>query len=144
MSWVRGDQAGYSNAIVQFDPAIALDPNFALAYAGLSDAWSASSITRVPPAEAYPRAKAAARKALELQDDLPDPHVALGMAILFDDWDWQKAESQLTRAITLAPDLAQAHDAYACFLAAAAGGLLWWSVKGRPISTSRIQAVTFG
>jgi len=118
-NWVRGDQAGYSNAIVQFNQAIALDPSFALAHAGLSDAWSASSITHVPPAQAYPNAKAAARKALELQDDLPEAHVALGMATLFDDWDWPQAERHLTRAIQLAPDLAQAHDAYSCLLAAA-------------------------
>jgi len=117
-SWVRGDAAGYSNAIVQFNHSIALDPNFALAYAGLSDAWGASSITHVPPARAYPQAKAAARKALDLQEDLPDAHVALGMAFLFD-WDWQSAERHLTRAIELAPDLAQARDAYSCFLAAA-------------------------
>jgi serine/threonine-protein kinase len=118
-SWVRGDEAGYSNSIVLFQQAIALDPNFALAYAGLSDAWTASSITHVPPAQAYPQAKAAARKALELQEDLPDAQVALGMAVLFSDWDWQEAERHLTRAIELAPDLAQARDAYSCFLAAA-------------------------
>jgi class 3 adenylate cyclase/tetratricopeptide (TPR) repeat protein len=118
-NWVRGDQAGYSNSIVLFQQAIALDPNFALAYAGLADAWTAGSITHVPPAQAYPQAKAAARKALELQEDLPDAQVALGMAVLFSDWDWRQAERHLTRAIELAPDLAQARFAYSCFLAAA-------------------------
>jgi len=118
-NWLRGDQAGNSNSIVLFQQAIALDPNFALAYAGLADAWTASSITHVPPAQAYPQAKAAARKALELQEDLADAQVALGMAVLFSDWDWQEAERHLTRAIELAPDLAQARDAYSCFLAAA-------------------------
>lgn len=118
-SWLRGNEAGFSNAIVHFERAVALDPQYALAYAGLSDAYSAATSAQLPPTVGYPRCKKAAERALELSANLADAHTALGMAIMFDEWDWPKAEHHLKRAIELDPNLAQAHNAYCNFLAAA-------------------------
>jgi TolB-like protein/Flp pilus assembly protein TadD len=106
--------------IEHFQHAIDLDPNYALAYAGLSEAYAflGSSTGERPPAECYPKAKAAAAVALELDDTLAEAHATLGFARLLYDWDFGGAAASFQRAIELKPDYANAHDGYGFYLKA--------------------------
>ncbi|HEY7801285.1 MAG TPA: winged helix-turn-helix domain-containing protein [Dehalococcoidia bacterium] len=96
--------------IAMFEQAIALDPRYALAYAGAADAYR-----RLPiacdwrPTEAFPQAQAAALDALALDDTLCEAHVALGFVRFWYDWHWSAAEAEFRRAIELCPDSAEAH-----------------------------------
>ncbi len=108
--WIR-------KGVEHFQEAIDLDPNFALAYSGLAEAFGflASSTGGQPPREAYPRAKAAALKALELDDTLGEAHCTLGFFRLLYDWDYSAAEAEYKRAIELSPNFANAWDGYGFF-----------------------------
>ncbi len=103
--------------IAYFKQAIAIDPECALAYVGL-----ASSLFRVPlagevsPGEYYPKAKAAALKALELDDTLAEGHGTLGWIAFWYEWDWIAAENHFKRALTLDPNDAESHLGYAHLL----------------------------
>jgi serine/threonine-protein kinase len=103
-----------------FLQAIDLDPNYALAYAGLAEAYGflASSTGGQPPREAYPKAKAAATKALELDDTLGEAHCTLGFFRLLYDWDFAAAEEEFRRAIELSPNFANAWDGYGFYFKA--------------------------
>jgi eukaryotic-like serine/threonine-protein kinase len=105
-------------AIGYFNEAIAKDPNYAVAYAGLSDAYTAMRSVYLEPHEVMPKAKAAALKALQLDESLAEAHVSLGGVFMFYDFDWSSAERELQRAIVLNPNLAAAHDYYALYFAA--------------------------
>ena len=100
-----------------FQQAIEKDPSYALAYAGMADAYSVlgGGWMYLPPTESFPKAKAAALKALELDDTLAEAHVALAYAEFFD-WDWQSAEREFKRAIELNPKSALSHARYAVCL----------------------------
>jgi eukaryotic-like serine/threonine-protein kinase len=101
-----------------FERAVALDPAYALAYAGMGDAFGAMAYYgHIAPAEGFPRAAAAARRALELDPDVADAHVTLGIERLFWGWDWPAAERELQTAIRLNPKLALAHSVYGLILA---------------------------
>jgi serine/threonine protein kinase/Tfp pilus assembly protein PilF len=105
---------GLKKGIEYFQQAIEKDPGYALAYAGLADSYSALSggWQYLPPSETLPKAKAAAMKALELDDTLAEAHAALAYATFFD-WDWPSAEREFKRAIELNPNSAISHDRYA-------------------------------
>lgn len=111
--WIR-------KGMEHFQQAIDLDPNYALAYAGLADAYAflASATGGQRPHDTYPRAKAAAQKALELDDTLGEAHCSLGFFRLLYDWDFAEAEREYKRAIELSPNYANAHDGYGFFLKA--------------------------
>ena len=97
-----------------FQQAIDLDPNYALAYVGLSDAYRLpATYGLVPTREGYPLAKAAAQKALQIDESLAAAHVALGDIAASYDWDWTTAEREFKRAIELDPNSGGAHLAYA-------------------------------
>lgn len=97
-----------------FQQAIKLDPNFALAYAGIAESYSVMpSYPYMSPNEATPLAKAAVTKALEIDPDLPEAHTIAGMIAATYDWDWAKAESEFKRALELDPNLALTHFRYA-------------------------------
>ena len=98
-----------------FRRAIELDPNFALAYVGLADAYNFFPLDRD---EKAPRVRAALEKALALDDSLAEAHATLGNLSLFDDWDWPEAERRFRRAIELDPKYPTAHHWYAYYLAA--------------------------
>jgi eukaryotic-like serine/threonine-protein kinase len=111
--------AGLKKSIEYFKQAIDKDPGYALAYAGLADSYSAlgGNWLYLPPSDSIPRAKAAAKKALELDDALAEAHAALAYATFFD-WDWSGAEREFKRAIELNPNSALSHERYAEFLRA--------------------------
>ena len=99
-----------------FAQAIAADPGYALAYADLSDIHrSLVSSGRLAPNEYLPKARAAAQKALELDEGLADAHYALANLMTYA-WEWADAEREYTRAIELNPNLALAHRWYAVYL----------------------------
>lgn len=98
-------------AIQCFQQAIDIDPNFALAYAGLADTYVLN--TWVPPEEAYMRAKAATERALDLDEGIGEAHATLGFIKSHYEKDWAGAEAEFKRAIALSPGYATAHHWYA-------------------------------
>jgi serine/threonine-protein kinase len=116
--WNSWSPDGFRRAREHFERAIAHDPAYAKAYAGLGDTYGAMSYYQfIPPSEGFPLARAAATRALELDPDLPEAHVTLGLDLLFHGWDWAGAEREFRRAITLGPKLATAHSVYGLLLA---------------------------
>ena len=100
-----------------FQQAIDLDPSYALAYAGLADAYRRLPITSdVPPRDAFPKAKAAATQALKLDDSLAEAHMALGFTKFWFDWNWAGSEGEFKRAIELNPAHAETRMSYAVML----------------------------
>jgi serine/threonine-protein kinase len=91
-------------AIALFQEALAIDPLYALAYAGLADSYSTLSGMYLPPTDAMVKAKAAALKALEIDPNLVPAHISLGIVRGFFDYDWRQAEMSLARAVELQPD----------------------------------------
>jgi TolB-like protein/tetratricopeptide (TPR) repeat protein len=115
--WNRRNLDGMGRAISYFAQAIAKDPNYAPAYAGLADSYNIAAILR-GTRQTIPQARAAAQKALELDETLPEAHASLGVIHLLYDWDWGKAETELRRALELNPNYATAHQWYWVELAA--------------------------
>jgi eukaryotic-like serine/threonine-protein kinase len=109
-------QEGLDKGFDYFHQAIALDPNYALAYSGLSYHYSLLGDLFMDPAEAMPRAKEAALKAVELDDTLAEAHADLGWVYVLYDYDWAAAERELKRALVLNPNSAPAHEFYAWYL----------------------------
>jgi len=100
-----------------FQLAIDVDPNYALAYAGMADAYRVLVIASYAPGkEACPKAKELAKRALELDDSIADAHIVLGWIGFLYDWDWRTAEKELRRAIEIDPNNSEAHRAYAHLL----------------------------
>ena len=112
--WNKRDQAGFRKAVDYFQQAIAKDPTYAAAYAGLADSYALSGGFGILPVEqAMPRAQAAAEKALELDGNLAEAHASLGLIAPFNNWNWADAERHYERAIELNPNYATAHHWYA-------------------------------
>ena len=109
-------EAGIERSISNFELALAKDPQSALGYAGLAVSYVALSDFYRPPREVMPKAKEAARKALELDETLSEAHDALGWVEFIYGWNWPAAEQHLKRAIELNPGNALAHDHYANYL----------------------------
>jgi TolB-like protein/DNA-binding winged helix-turn-helix (wHTH) protein/Tfp pilus assembly protein PilF len=116
--WLQFRGASLKQALQHFEKAVELDPNYALAHAGVADSYTSFATYRIlPPSEAYPKARIAAQKALELDPELSEAYSALGLVSLYDDWDWPAAERAFRRAIQFKPDNAEAHNRYALALA---------------------------
>ena len=116
-----GDKDGEDNlnrAIDYFQQAIAKDPSYAPAHAGLAFAYGGLASIYRPPRDVMPKAKAAALRALELDESLAEAHVTLAAVLLFYDWDWPEAEKHLKRALELNPSSAAAHLQYGNYYAA--------------------------
>ena len=111
----RGSE--FEKALNYFQQAIQLDSSYALAYAGLAETYTAMNTSYLTPLEAGPKAKAAAMKALELDETLALAHASLGSVHLYYDWDWPGAESEFLRSLALNPNLSEAHLRYADYLA---------------------------
>lgn len=101
-----------------FQKAIAIEPHYALAYAGLANAYVILNTFGEPPWEIYPNAKAAAMKAVELDSSLADAHAALGMVALHYEWNWAQAQKEFERSISLNPNDSIVRVWYATELAA--------------------------
>ncbi len=100
-----------------FQQAIASNPSYALAYSGLADAYAMRGFRGgIPQKDALSRAKAAALKAIELDDTLAEPHASLAFIAETHEWDWATAEREYKRALELNPDDARAHHWYAGYL----------------------------
>jgi TolB-like protein/DNA-binding winged helix-turn-helix (wHTH) protein/Tfp pilus assembly protein PilF len=109
-AWSKRTAAGFREAISHFEAAIAHDPAYARAYAGLADCYGLmSGYTLEPQSEYIPKARAAALKALELDPNLAEAHTSLALIAQNYDWDWQTAEREYRRAIELDPNYATAH-----------------------------------
>ena len=117
--WNKRTADGLKRAVDYFDQAIEKDPNYAQAYAGLADSYALLGDWEygvLAPSEAYPKAKAAAIKALELDNALGEAHTSLAFSLDVFDWDWESAEKEFRRAIELNPGYATAHHWYAWHL----------------------------
>jgi eukaryotic-like serine/threonine-protein kinase len=116
-SWNKRTESDLNNAILYFNQAIAKDPGYALAYAGLADADSVLPSFGGTPSESFPRSNAAARKALELDPTLSRPHAVLGSNEMEYDWDFAGGEAEYRKALELDPNDATAHQWYGEHLA---------------------------
>jgi TolB-like protein len=112
--WNKRTATDFEKAIEYFNQAIEKDPNYALAYAGLADAYVLlSAYGEARPKDTFPAAKAAAMKAFELDPTLGEAHAALGMALFAYDLKFAEARREFQRAIELNPNYATAHQWYA-------------------------------
>ena len=107
---------GFQKGINSFNQAIAIDQNYALAYAGLAFNYFNSEDWFVRPHEACPKAKEAARKALAIDPTLSEAHLALATIAQWYDYDWTTAEREFKQAIALKPNDPRPHDFYTWFL----------------------------
>ena len=112
--WGKRDAENLKKAIDEFKQALTLDNKYALAFAGLADCYNLlPSYGSLSPVEAYPRARDAATKALEIDGTIAEAHVALGRIKANYDWDWPGAEVEFKRAIEINPNYSGAHYFYA-------------------------------
>jgi serine/threonine-protein kinase len=117
--WNKRTQEGLRKGMEFFRQAIDLDPNYALAYAGLADSYSFLGLHRVvAPREILPQAKAAAQKALAIDDSLAEAHTSLAYVKMIYDWDWLATEKEYKRSLKLNPNDALTHSYYAQYLSA--------------------------
>ena len=115
----RPSDENLQRAITEFNEAVRLSPDFAPAYAGLSDAylWAGFNEGFITPAQAKPRARAAAERAVALDSNSAEGHTSLGVYRTWFDYDWSGSEAEFRRAISLNPNYAFAHDQFGQFLA---------------------------
>ena len=117
--WNQRNFPAELKSVDMMQQAIARDPNYALAWAGLADSLIAiGDVEEVDPAAYLPRARDAALKALQLDPALAEPHAALGMVACHYDYDWPTAEREYKKAFELNPSYASAHQYYALGLMA--------------------------
>ena len=110
-------RAETDKAINYFQQAIEIDPNYALAYTGVARAYLPMALTSgVPSWEAMPKAKAAALRAIEIDETLAEGHITLGLVMFWYDWDWQASEKQYLRALELDANSAEGRFSYAHLL----------------------------
>ena len=118
--WNKRTGEGLKKAIDYFNQAIQTDPNYAAAYAGLADSYGLAGDWQygvLAPREAYPRAKAAATKAIALDSTLGEAHISLAWCLDGFDWDWESGGREFTRGIELSPGYATGHHWYGWHLA---------------------------
>jgi len=116
--WNKRTAPGFQTGIEYFHQAIEKDPTYSLAYAGISDCYNLLGWhDLLPPEEVYPKAKAAAEKALMMDETLSQAHASLAYVKMLYDWDWNTAEREFKRALDLNPNYAEAHQWYSEYLA---------------------------
>ncbi len=117
--WNQRTEPGLRKATEYFTRAIETDPAYARAYSGLADSYTTLGyLSHLAPRDVFPKADDAARRALQLDATLTEPHTSLAYVRLYYDWDWMEAEAAFRRAITLNPNYATAHHWYAVYLTA--------------------------
>jgi len=116
--WNRRTGRDLNRAIELFTQAIDNDPDYAMAYVGLADSYSLlSQYGDARPKDSYPKARAAAAKALEINETLAEAHTSLGYVYERHDWNWKAAEAEFKRALELNPNYATGHFWYGELLA---------------------------
>jgi tetratricopeptide (TPR) repeat protein len=118
--WNRRTPDGLTEAIKYFNQAIGEDPNYAPAYAGLADSFALAGDWKygvLAPKDAYPKARAAATKALVLDNNLGEAHISLALCLEGFDWDPESAGREFTRGIQLSPGYGTGHEWYGWHLA---------------------------
>jgi Tfp pilus assembly protein PilF len=114
--WNKRTEEGLRKGIEYFNQAIDLDPLYARSYTGLADCYAMlTEYSAQPPTELFPKAKAAAQRALTIDDTLAEAHTSLAAAYEYE-WDWKNAEAEYRRAIELNPNYATAQQWYGVFL----------------------------
>jgi TolB-like protein/Tfp pilus assembly protein PilF len=116
--WSKREPESLLMALKYFDQAIAADPSYAPAYSGLSDTYRMSTNVLASPRDSMPKAEAAARKALELDDSLAEAHASLAGVLYRYHFDWKGAEQEFKRALELDPEYEEAHRGYGIYLVA--------------------------
>jgi TolB-like protein/Tfp pilus assembly protein PilF len=117
--WNKRTEDGLKRGIALFNEAIENDPSFASAYAGLADSYvTLATNIPLPPRETMPKAKAAAERAIEIDDGLAEAWSSLASVQWWFEWDWEAAETSYKRAVALNPNYATAHDGYSMLLCA--------------------------
>jgi len=117
-SWEKRTPEALRESIDYFNQAIDKDPGYALAHAGLADVYAVlSSYSLMSPGESFPKARAAATKALEIDDSLARAHATLGNVLFCYDWNWTAGEGELKKAILLDPSYPTAYHWYGILLA---------------------------
>src|SRR5262249_40486959 len=114
-------EEGIKKGIEYFESAIKADENYALAYAGLADSYAvlaSSGFGASSVAEVVPKARAAAKKALDLDEDIAEAHTSLALVMMWYDWDWSGAEREFQRALSLNPNATAVDYSYTSFLIA--------------------------
>ncbi len=120
--WRKVDDQGLSKAIEYFQQSVGKDPGFALAYVGLSDTYGTLGYLGFQsPKDVWPRATAAARRALEIDSSLGEAHAALAHPTLYYDWEWEKARRGLEKALELNPNAADTYHWFSHY----------WEIMGR-------------
>lgn len=116
--WHQRTEEGFRQGMAYMQQAIAADPQLPLAQSGLADLYvSLGFYSLLPPREAYPRGKEAARRALALDDSLAEAHASMGAVLGDYEWDWAGADREYQRAIALNPSYSVARQWYSQFLA---------------------------
>jgi serine/threonine-protein kinase len=106
-------------AVATFQDALDIEPTYAVAYSGMGDAYAQLGYGgHLRPDDAFPKAKAAASRALELDSTIAEPHATLGYVAMYYEWNWAAADSEYRRALALNPIYPAAHESYGLFLAA--------------------------
>jgi DNA-binding winged helix-turn-helix (wHTH) protein/TolB-like protein/Flp pilus assembly protein TadD len=119
--WNKRTNEGLLKGVSYFEQALQIDPQFALSYAGIADSYvllGSSSHSQIPPREAMSRAKAAAEKALAIDNSLAEAHASLAFATLNYDWDWPAVEKEFHRALELGPNQYRTHHWFSHYLTA--------------------------
>ncbi len=117
--WNKRTVKSLKQSIDYFEQAIAIDPQYALAYAGLADCHQMlAEYLAATPKEAFTKAREAAEKALSIDDELAEAHTSLAYTLAFYDWNWIEAEREFKRALELDPNYATAHHWYSELLMA--------------------------
>jgi len=115
--WNKWTEEGFYKAIEYFQQAVKKDPGYALAYAGLADSYVLLGWNSyLPPKEAFPRGKAAAMTALQLDPNLAEAHAPLAAVLWLHDWQWEEAQKAFKRSLELSPTYATSNHWYAEYL----------------------------
>jgi len=115
--WSKRTQEGEQRGLEYFQQSVSLDPGYAPAYSGVADSYIVlGAHGHLPVNDTFPKARAAAIKALELDEGLAEAHVSLATVKTFYDWDWAGSEREFKRALELGPNYATAHHWYSHYL----------------------------